>query len=70
MRPWRFVLAITAITLVAVGAAVAYVLTADDTVGIHGLIAMVLGIAMAFAVGGGLMFLVFLSARRGHDDAG
>ena len=31
--------------------------------------AMILGIVVTLAVGCGLMALLFLSARRGHDDA-
>ena len=34
----------------------------------HGMIAMALGIAVSFALGAGLMFLVFYSSRHGHDD--
>ncbi|MDH3791729.1 MAG: hypothetical protein OEU09_10720 [Rhodospirillales bacterium] len=34
----------------------------------HGLAALVLGALVSLALGGGLMFLVFYSSRRGHDD--
>ena len=34
----------------------------------HGIIAMVLGIIATIGVGGGLMFLVFYSHRKGYDD--
>jgi hypothetical protein len=34
----------------------------------HGLAALVLGALASLALGGGLMFLVFYSSRRGHDD--
>ncbi len=34
----------------------------------HGLAALVLGAVVSLALGGGLMFLVFYSSRRGHDD--
>jgi hypothetical protein len=35
---------------------------------IHGWIALTLGTILSLAVGGGLMALVFHSARRGYDD--
>ena len=34
----------------------------------HGMVAMALGITVSFALGAGLMFLVFYSNRHGHDD--
>ena len=34
----------------------------------HGYIALAAGITVSLLVGGGLMALVFFSARRGHDD--
>lgn len=36
--------------------------------GIHVWIALGLGVFFSFAIGGGLMALVFISARRGYDD--
>jgi hypothetical protein len=35
---------------------------------IHGWIALTLGTVLSLAVGGGLMALVFHSARKGYDD--
>lgn len=35
---------------------------------IHGWIALTLGTLFSLAVGGGLMALVFYSARKGYDD--
>lgn len=35
---------------------------------VHVWIALGLGVFFSFAVGGGLMALVFISARRGYDD--
>ncbi|MBL8530420.1 MAG: hypothetical protein JNK94_01690 [Hyphomonadaceae bacterium] len=35
---------------------------------IHGWIALALGTFLSLAVGGGLMALVFYSARKGYDD--
>jgi hypothetical protein len=40
----------------------------DVEISLHGLIAMTLGCLVSLALGGGLMFLVFYSNRRGHDD--
>ena len=34
----------------------------------HGIFALILGTVFSLAMGGGLMFLVFFSSRRGHDD--
>ena len=34
----------------------------------HGWFAMFLGVVLTSALGGGLMYLVFYSARHGHDD--
>jgi hypothetical protein len=34
----------------------------------HGYAALFLMIVFAFVVGGGLMFLIFYSARKGYDD--
>ena len=35
----------------------------------HGVAAIVLGVIGSLVLGGGLMALVFLSSRRGYDDA-
>ena len=37
--------------------------------GVAGNTAMILGVVLTLAVGGGLMALLFLSNRRGFDDA-
>lgn len=34
----------------------------------HGMIALGLGVFLTFALGAGLMFLVFYSSRRGYDE--
>ncbi|HYD71595.1 MAG TPA: hypothetical protein VEF55_00545 [Candidatus Binatia bacterium] len=46
------------------------VLTGWDSsaMSIHGWIALTLGTLLSLAVGGGLMALVFHSARKGYDD--
>ena len=38
--------------------------------GFHGWLALSLGVGFSLALGVGLMYLVFRSARRGYDDAG
>jgi hypothetical protein len=40
----------------------------DTEMGFHGTLALVLGAGGAFVVGAGLMALVFLSSRGGHDQ--
>jgi len=37
-------------------------------IGVHGWIAMILGVVFTLALGMGLMFLVFYSHRKGYDD--
>lgn len=40
----------------------------DVDIGFHGTLALTLGIVFTTLVGGGLMFLVFWSARSGRDE--
>ena len=40
----------------------------DTSISQQGLLALGVGAAAAFIVGGGLMVLVFISSRRGYDD--
>lgn len=40
----------------------------DVEISLHGLLALTLGCVVSLALGGGLMFLVFYSNRRGHDE--
>lgn len=56
--------------LAAVTAAIVPMWTMSAGIGLsfHGYIAVALMIVLCFAVGGGLMFLVFYSARQGIDD--
>ena len=35
--------------------------------GVHGWAAMILGVVLSVALGGGLMFLIFYSNRKGYD---
>ena len=45
-----------------------WVTTADIALSGAGLAAVVFMVVGCFAVGGGLMFLIFYSARKGYDD--
>jgi hypothetical protein len=51
-------------------AGAAWLLAGLDAVqiGLHGWIALVLGVIFSLGVGGGLMALAFVSHRRGYDD--
>ncbi len=40
----------------------------DVDIGWHGAIALGLGVGLSCLLGGGLMALMFFSARRGYDD--
>jgi hypothetical protein len=40
----------------------------DTGISANGWIALVLGVLVTFAVGAGLMALVFISSRRGYDE--
>ncbi len=40
----------------------------EVAIGTHGLIAIGLGAALTLLLGGGLMALMFFSARRGYDE--
>lgn len=42
--------------------------TVDTVISWHGWLAMGLGVTLTAVLGAGLMFLVFYSARHGHDD--
>jgi len=45
-----------------------WVRLANVDIGVHGWIAMILGVVMSLALGIGLMFLVFFSNRKGYDE--
>lgn len=51
-------------------AGAAWLLAGLDSVsiGVHGWIALILGVIFSLAVGGGLMALVFISSRQGYDE--
>lgn len=40
----------------------------DTGIDLNGWIALILGVLVTLAVGIGLMALIFISSRRGHDD--
>ena len=40
----------------------------DVAMGVHGWIALGLGVSVTFLLGAGLMWLVFYSNRQGYDD--
>jgi uncharacterized sodium:solute symporter family permease YidK len=46
-----------------------WTMTAGMGMNRHGWTAIVLMLVFCFGIAGGLMFLIFYSARRGHDDA-
>ena len=64
-------LLVTLLALLALAAGFAYYVW-DDLAGaemsIHGWIALGLGVVFSVGLGGGLMWLIFYSARKGHDD--
>lgn len=60
-----------ALLAMAIGAlALAFLHGGMPRISLHGWIAMGLGTVLSLAVGGGLMALVFHSARNGHDETG
>lgn len=70
MKMFLFI-ATAGVALVASIAAALYVwIGAGDTqMGGHGWAALILGTVLSLVVGGGLMVLVFYSARHGYDEA-
>jgi TRAP-type C4-dicarboxylate transport system permease small subunit len=50
------------------GAVTAWRALGEVQISTVGLLAMAAGILLSLLLGGGLMFLVFWSSRRGHDD--
>lgn len=66
-----FAIAGVVLLLVAVGAAIVpmWMMSAGMGLSGHGYFAVFLMIFFSFAVAGGLMFLIFYSARTGIDDA-
>ncbi len=50
------------------GFVTAWRMAGNAPMGVHGYIAMGLGVALSLLLGGGLMALAFYSARHGYDD--
>lgn len=67
------ILAIVGVVLLltAIAAAIIPMWVATSGFGLsgHGAAAVLLTVLFSFAVGGGLMFLIFYSARKGYDDS-
>ena len=64
-------LSVTLALLLAAAVALSYFVwtSTDAKMSTNGMAALILGALGSLIVGGGLMALVFLSARRGYDDA-
>lgn len=65
--PTALVLAVFLIAALAV-AVLAWRALGEVEMGLHGWIALALGALVTLLLGGGLMALLFYSARRGYDD--
>jgi L-cystine uptake protein TcyP (sodium:dicarboxylate symporter family) len=66
---WTVVLALAAIVVLAVvGVALFWVRTAEVELGLHGYLALGLGIAATIGLWVLLMRLVYISHKRGYDD--
>ena len=63
MMGWMAVAAVIAVLL-----ALIYLKSFGEPVSLHMQIATILGVGLTVLVGTGLMALVFLSSRSGHDD--
>lgn len=67
-RFWRIFRLLALLAIVIAAVAVLLVARGDPTVHVHMLIATALGIGLTVLLGTGLMSLVFLSSRSGHDE--
>jgi hypothetical protein len=63
--------ALAAVSIIAVVVVVAELWNAigDSEISLAGALAMIFGVVVALALGIGLMALVFISSRRGYDEA-
>jgi len=69
MRTALLVISLVGLLILAIAlAAYTWWRMADVEIGVHGLIALILGAVFSLLLGGGLMALVFYSNRHGHDD--
>ena len=67
-RYWKIMRWMALAAVVAVLLSLVYLKSFGDPVPIHMVIATVAGVGLTVLVGTGLMGLVFLSSRSGHDD--
>ena len=69
-RTW-IALALASVTVFAVAAVVAALWSGlgQSEISFAGALAMIFGVVVALALGIGLMSLVFISSRRGYDEA-
>ena len=68
----RFLIPTILLALLAIAAMAAATIwngMADIRLGLHGWIALGLGVFFTLVIGGGLMALVFYSSRRGYDES-
>ena len=66
-----FILVLSLLSMLGLAAGVAGLIwweLRDVEMGLHGTLALLLGVVVSLALGIGLMFLIFYSARHGHDD--
>ena len=50
------------------GLGIAWRMSGNAQMSVHGYVALGLGVVLSLLVGGGLMALAFYSSRRGYDD--
>lgn len=67
-RYWRLVGLMAAIAAITIAGALWYVHASGTPLRLHVVIAMSLGIGLTLLLAGGLMSLLFFSARSGHDE--
>lgn len=65
----RLMVLVGVITVLTIGAALAYFHAEGEPVSIHFYIAITLGIGLTMMLGGALMGLAFLSSGTGHDES-
>ena len=65
---WRVFRLLALLAIVIAAIAVVLVARGDKGVHIHMLLAAALGVGMTVLLGTGLMVLMFLSSRSGHDE--
>src|SRR5688572_24075794 len=65
---WRIMRLMALLSIVIAAIAVILVMRGDDTLHPHMMIATALGVALTVLLGTGLMTLVFISSRSGHDE--